>query len=89
MVISNEQFKPLTDKDKSILEFEKRHYQYAGQKEVAAKEEFGMTPPQYYQHLNNLIDHPEAEEHSPMVVQRLRRIRDKGIKERTGGLKNG
>ena len=82
MVISNEQFKPLTGLDKSILDFEKRSYKYAGIKEGDALNEFKLTPPQYYQHLNNLIDHPEAEEYAPMVVQRLRRIRDKKTQER-------
>lgn len=89
MVISNEQFQPLTGFDKSILDFEKRNYKYAGQKESDAKDAFKMTPPQYYQHLNKLVDHPEAEEYAPMVVQRLRRLRDKGVAQRTGGLKNG
>lgn len=89
MVISNEQFQPLTDTDKSILDFEKQNYKYAGMKESVAKEKFNLTPPQYYQHLNNLIDHPEAETYAPMVVSRLRGIREKGMKNRTGGMRNG
>ena len=89
MVISNEQFQPLTGFDKSVLDFEKLNYKYAGAKESDALEKFKMTPPQYYQHLNRLIDHPDAEQYAPMVVQRLRRIREKGMKGRAGGIKDG
>ena len=82
----NEEFKqghtPLTGLDKSILDFESRRYKYAGQKESAAHDEFKMSPAQYYQHLNTLIDHPGAAEYSPVVVNRLQRIRDKGMKAR-------
>ena len=81
MVISNEQFKPLTGFDKSILDFEKRSYKHAGIKEGDAREAFKLTPPQYYQHLNNLIDHPEAEEYAPTVVHRLRSLREKRTQE--------
>jgi hypothetical protein len=35
-----------------------------------------MKPPAYYQLLNNLIDRPDALEASPMLVKRLRRIRE-------------
>ena len=85
MVSKNEEFQkghtPFTSFDKSILDFEKRNYKYAGQKQTDAQELFKMTPPQYYQHLNNLIDHPEAHAYAPVVVNRLRRIREKRTQE--------
>jgi Protein of unknown function (DUF3263) len=37
---------------------------------------FGMSAARYYQLLNRLIDQPEALEHDPMLVQRLRRLRE-------------
>lgn len=86
MVSKNEEFKkghsPLTDQDKAILDFEKRNYKYEGQKTSAAKEELGLTGPQYFQRLNDLIDHPGALEHSPVIVNRLRRMRAKRIEVR-------
>ena len=35
-----------------------------------------MSPARYYQLLGRLIDTAEAQEHDPMLVKRLRRLRD-------------
>ncbi|NBY82171.1 MAG: DUF3263 domain-containing protein, partial [Actinobacteria bacterium] len=37
---------------------------------------FNLTPPAYYQLLNNLIDKEAALMAQPILVKRLRRIRD-------------
>lgn len=66
----------LTELEVRILEFEKNWWRYAGAKESAIKELFDMKPPAYYQLLNNLIDRPDAMVAAPMLVKRLRRIRD-------------
>ena len=66
----------LTDLEVRILDFEKDWWRYAGAKESAIKELFDMKQPAYYQLLNNLIDRPDALEASPMLVKRLRRIRE-------------
>ena len=66
----------LTELEVHILEFEKNWWRYAGAKESAIKELFDMKPPAYYQLLNNLIDRPDALVAAPMLVKRLRRIRD-------------
>lgn len=65
----------LTDRDRKMLEFERRFYKYAGVKEQAIRDEFGMTVTRYYQALNVLIDKPEALDTDPMLVKRLRRLR--------------
>ena len=66
----------LTELEVRILEFEKSWWRYAGAKEAAIKELFDLKPPAYYQLLNNLIDRPEALLAAPMLVKRLRRIRE-------------
>ena len=66
----------LTDLEVRILEFEKNWWRYAGAKEAAIKELFDIKPPAYYQLLNNLIDRPDALLAAPMLVKRLRRIRE-------------
>ena len=66
----------LTELEVRILEFEKDWWRYAGAKESAIKDLFDMKPPAYYQLLNNLIDRPDALALAPMLVKRLRRIRD-------------
>jgi hypothetical protein len=66
----------LTDRDRAILEFERQWWRYAGAKESAIKELFDLTPPRYYQLLNDIIDRDSALEFDAMLVKRLRRLRD-------------
>jgi hypothetical protein len=66
----------LTDRDRAILEFERQWWKYAGAKESAIKELFDLTPPRYYQLLNDIIDRDSALEFDAMLVKRLRRLRD-------------
>ena len=65
----------LTRREHDILTFERQWWKYAGAKEDAIKELFGMSATRYYQVLNNLVDRPEALAADPMLVQRLRRLR--------------
>ena len=58
-----------------MIEFERRWWKYAGSKEQAIRELFDMSDTRYYQLLNALIDRPEALVHDPMLVKRLRRLR--------------
>ncbi len=67
--------KGLSDRDREILAFERQWWKYAGAKEEAARELFGLTATRYYQVLSTLIDSPAALEHDPMLVKRLRRLR--------------
>jgi hypothetical protein len=66
----------LTELEIKLLEFERNWWRHAGSKESAIKELFNLTPPAYYQLLNNLIDRQEALMAQPILVKRLRRIRD-------------
>jgi hypothetical protein len=66
----------LTELEVRILDFERQWWRYAGAKESAIKELFDMAPPAYYQLLNNLIDSEDALAASPMLVKRLRRLRE-------------
>ena len=65
----------LTRREREILTFERQWWQYAGAKEQAIRELFGMSATRYYQVLNALIDRPEALAADPMLVKRLRRLR--------------
>ncbi|HEX2360814.1 MAG TPA: DUF3263 domain-containing protein [Jiangellaceae bacterium] len=69
------EFGTLAERDRAILEFERRWWKYAGAKEQAVRELFEMSATRYYQVLNALIDRPEAMAHDPMLVKRLRRLR--------------
>jgi hypothetical protein len=61
---------------RDILDFERTWWQASVPKEVAVRERFGLSPSRYYQLLNRLIDRREALEHDPMLVRRLRRVRE-------------
>ena len=65
----------LSERDRSILEFERQWWKYAGAKEQAIRDLFEMSGTRYYQIVNNLIDTPEALAFDPMLVKRLNRMR--------------
>jgi hypothetical protein len=66
----------LSDSELEILAFERRWWTFAGPKEQAIRDLFDMTATRYYQVLNGLLDRPEALASDPMLVKRLRRLRD-------------
>lgn len=65
----------LSRREHDILSFERQWWKYAGAKEEAIKELFGLSATRYYQILNALVDRPEALAADPMLVKRLRRLR--------------
>ncbi|MGI8647198.1 MAG: DUF3263 domain-containing protein [Acidimicrobiales bacterium] len=65
----------LSEQERQIIEFERQWWRYAGAKEQAIKDLFGMTATNYYQVLNALIDNPSALESDPLLIKRLRRLR--------------
>ena len=74
---------PLTDRDREILAFERQWWKYAGSKEQAIKELFDMSSTRYYQVLNALINNPAALSEDPMLIKRLRRLRDQRQRTRS------
>ena len=77
----------LTELELRILDFEKQWWRYAGAKESSIKELFDLTPPAYYQLLNNLIDREAALLSQPMLVKRLRRLREARTEARSAGFR--
>ena len=69
-------------RDLAMLEFERRWWRLAGSKEEAIRKEFDVSATRYFQLLNTLIDRPEALAQDPMLVKRLRRMRDSRQKAR-------
>ncbi|MFB8238234.1 DUF3263 domain-containing protein [Kitasatospora purpeofusca] len=66
----------LDARDRAVLALEARSWRTAGAKERAVREELGLSSTRYYQLLNGLLDRPEALAHAPVLVNRLRRVRD-------------
>ena len=66
----------LTERELAVLALEARQWRTAGAKERAIREELGISATRYYQLLNRLLDRPEALAQDPLLINRLRRIRD-------------
>ena len=66
----------LTETDLSVLRFAARAPRSIGAREDAVRSELGMQPIRYYQHLNRLLDSPDALAAEPQLVRRWQRLRD-------------
>ena len=75
----------LTERDRAILDFERSWWSEPGPKETAIRERFELSPTRYYEMLNELLEEPEAMEYDPLVVRRLRRLRDRRRRQRFEG----
>ena len=72
----------LSDLEVRILDFERQWWRYAGAKETGIKEQFNISARDYYELLNNLIDREDALAASPLLIKRLRRLREARITKR-------
>src|SRR3954453_22502999 len=75
----------LSDRDRSILDFERSWWTESGPKEAAIRERFELSAARYYQILGELLESDEAYEYDPLVVRRLRRLRDRRRRARHEG----
>ena len=83
MPLSDSQSTGLSKLEIEMLDFERTWWRYAGVKESSIKELFNLTPPAYYQLLKNLIDRDAALIADPILVKRLRRLRDQRTSSRS------
>jgi Protein of unknown function (DUF3263) len=75
----------LDQRERDLLDFEREAWKLRMSKERAIRERFGFSAARYHQLLNRAIDRPEAILYDPMLVRRLRRIRDARRRKRTAG----
>lgn len=73
----------LSDRDRDILAFERQWWKFPGSKEQMIRERFDMGSTRYYQVLNALINNPAALSEDPMLIKRLRRLRDQRQRTRS------
>ena len=73
----------LSDLEVRILDFERQWWRYAGAKESGIKEQFSLSTREYYELLNDLIDREDALAASPLLIKRLRRLREARITARS------
>ncbi len=75
----------LSARDVAIIDFERTWWLETGPKEQAIRMRLGLSATRYYQLLNDLIDRPEAHNYDPLVVRRLRRVRERRRRARFEG----
>jgi hypothetical protein len=73
----------LDDRSRAVLDFERESWKLEVTKERAIRERFGFSPARYHQLLHRVIDRPEALAYDPMLVRRLRRVREARRRART------
>lgn len=66
----------LDERARAILDFERVSWTLAIPKARAIRERFGFSAARYHQLLTRTIDRPEALAYDPMLVRRLRRVRE-------------
>lgn len=80
---------PLSKFEQALLDFERTWWSEDQPKEAAIAEQFRLTTAEYYEQLQTLIDSDQALGHDPLVVRRLRRMRDRRRRERFGEMADG
>jgi Protein of unknown function (DUF3263) len=73
----------LDERSRDVIDFEREAWKLTVTKERAIRERFGFSPSRYHQLLHRIIDRPEALAYDPMVVRRLRRVREARRRART------
>jgi hypothetical protein len=66
----------LDDLARDVLDFERSWRPSGRSKERAIRESFGITPTRYHQVLVRAVETADALAYDPMLVRRLRRLRD-------------
>jgi hypothetical protein len=66
----------LSEQQAAVLTFERNWWRQPGAKEQAIRDQFRVPAIRYYQLLNRLLDSKAATEFDPVLVARLRRLRE-------------
>ncbi|MCA1833163.1 MAG: DUF3263 domain-containing protein [Actinomycetota bacterium] len=76
----------LSEGDRSILDVERDWWRHRAPKARVVRERLGLSAASYHRLLNELIDRADALAYDPMLVGRLRRLRDARRRARFAGL---
>ena len=72
----------LSERSRAILDFEGEWPAHTPAKEDAIRARLGIEPARYYQLLGRLTDDAEALAYAPLLIGRLRRMRENGSARR-------
>jgi hypothetical protein len=80
----------MSERDREVLDFEGSWWLFPGPKDRAIREYLQMSATRYYEAVRRLIDDEEAIAYAPMVIRRLRRMRNDRLEQiarRTGAIR--
>jgi hypothetical protein len=66
----------LSEKDIRILDFEAGWWHFPEPKDRAIRDYLGMSSTRYYQALRRLVDDDDAAQQYPLVIKRLRKMKE-------------
>ena len=75
----------LSERDAAVLDLERTWWTLPGTKDALVREHLGMSLSTYRKVLGGLLDDPDALAHDPLVVRRLRRLRERRRRARYEG----
>jgi hypothetical protein len=65
----------LTDRQRDVLDFERTWWQFDQSRDELIRARFGCAPDEYDAELEDVLEHPGAMRHDPLVVRRFQRRR--------------
>ncbi|HLT68129.1 MAG TPA: DUF3263 domain-containing protein [Microbacterium sp.] len=77
----------LSERARAILDFEEEWSAHSPAKEDAIRARLEIEPARYYQMLGRLVEDPAALAYAPMLIGRLRRMRENGSSRRANLLR--
>ena len=80
---------PLNERERAILDFESSCRLRGWAKEEQIRQTLGMSPARYYQLLVRMLDSVDAQAYDPLLMGRLRRLRERGRGVGRAGSANG
>ena len=65
----------LTERQRDVLDFERTWWQFDESRDEQIRARFGCSPDEYDAELEQVLEHPGAMRHDPLVVRRFQRRR--------------
>lgn len=74
----------LSERHAAMLDFERSWWNHDEPRDQVIRARFQCSPEEYHAELTTVLDDPAAMEHDPLVVRRLKRLRQRARRLRHG-----
>lgn len=79
----------ITALQKQLIDFEGSWWTYDAPKDQVVADQFSLTMPEYVEQLNEAVEADGAIEYNQLVVRRLRRLRNRRMRQRFEQIADG